>query len=215
MNVPSDKLNRETISIFVLLILYSVGVWGFSRMDFGIINLTPANLMISLLILILNMRMSRKEIIQVVLPVYLIGYGIEAVGVKTGWPFGSYYYQEVFGFKFLETPLLIGVNWVILALGSQALVNRFMPSVHRLLKGVLAAVIMVLLDLIIEPVAITYQFWQWSGDIIPWSNYIAWFFVSLTIQAILAFGLPENKNRIAAFIFVIQVVFFGVVYLIR
>lgn len=215
MNMPLDKINRESVSILVLLILYSVGVWGFSRMDFGIINLTPANLLISLVILLLNLRLGWKEIFRVVVPVYLIGYGIEAVGVKTGWPFGSYYYQEVFGFKLLDTPLLIGVNWVILALGAQALINRVLPSAHLYLRGIFAGIMMVLLDVLIEPAAITYQFWQWSDGIIPWSNYIAWFFVSLTIQAILAFGLPVNKNRIAAFIFVIQVVFFGVVLLIR
>jgi putative membrane protein len=38
------------------------------------------------------------------------GFFIEAIGVNTGLIFGNYVYKTTLGWKFLETPLIIGVN---------------------------------------------------------------------------------------------------------
>jgi putative membrane protein len=42
------------------------------------------------------------------------GFFIEAIGVNTGLIFGNYVYKTTLGWKFLETPLIIGVNWILL-----------------------------------------------------------------------------------------------------
>jgi putative membrane protein len=40
-----------------------------------------------------------------------------------------------------------------------------------------SACLLVLLDILIEPVAI-YNFWSWNETIVPIKNYIAWFIIS-------------------------------------
>jgi len=48
--------------------------------------------------------------------VFLIGFSVEGIGVATGVLSGSYSYGSAFGFKLFKTPIMIGVNWLFLAL---------------------------------------------------------------------------------------------------
>src|SRR5689334_23098853 len=45
--------------------------------------------------------------------VYALTLAAEVIGVATGAIFGAYSYGEVLGFKLLEVPLIIGLNWVV------------------------------------------------------------------------------------------------------
>ena len=47
---------------------------------------------------------------------------------------------------------------------------------------------MVLLDIMIEPVAIELDFWQWEGGNIPLQNYLMWFIVALFMNWIISFN---------------------------
>jgi len=48
--------------------------------------------------------------------VFLIGFSVEGIGVATGVLSGSYSYGSAFGFKLFKTLIMIGVNWLFLAL---------------------------------------------------------------------------------------------------
>ena len=54
--------------------------------------------------------------VLIVLLVYIITFFSEWIGVNYGWLFGSYVYGESLGFKIGGVPLLIGANWLLLAL---------------------------------------------------------------------------------------------------
>jgi bisanhydrobacterioruberin hydratase len=209
------RFDLDRTSIFVVVILYSVGLWGFLNRDASIINLTPANLCLSLLLLMIHAENGWKSWIRIALPVYALGFGIEAIGVHTGWPFGTYYYQDVFGYKWLDTPLLIGVNWVIVAFGAHSATIILLRRINLplFLKTLFAASLMVGLDYLIEPMAISYQFWQWENDVIPMSNYISWLVVSWAMQLWISYFLRNNDNTMAAFVFLMQFIFFGVLTL--
>jgi len=170
--------------------------------------MTPFNLLLSFALLMLHHRHWKNSFILFVGVTFLVGYGIEVTGVHTGWPFGEYRYGETLGFKLWEVPLLIGVNWVMLIYASGIVVQGL--RAHRLVKALLAAVMMVLLDYLIEPVAIAYDFWSWDQHDVPFINYLGWFGVALPLCLLFQYLPFAKANKVAAMLFLIQVIFFGI-----
>jgi putative membrane protein len=80
-----------------------------------------------------------------------------------------------------------------------------LPSV---IKALIGALFMVLLDVIIEPVAIAYDFWQWQDGVIPWGNYIGWLVVGFIILLIFYRLKFNKKNPMALPVFIVQLLFF-------
>ena len=106
------------------------------------------------------------------------------------------------------SPLMIGVNWVMLGYSAGVIANHLMGQAHSLLRGLFAALLMVALDVLIEPVAIRYGFWSWEGDVVPLRNYLGWFLVAFPLQSLFAFWLAEVRNKVAIALFILQILFF-------
>jgi putative membrane protein len=76
-----------------------------------------------------------------------------------------------------------------------------------LVKSLVGSFLMVLMDYIIEPVAIKLGFWTWYGAAIPITNYITWFFIAFLIQWM--YHSQKNQNNpIATWLILSQVFFF-------
>ena len=56
--------------------------------------------------------------LKTILVVFIIGYFIEVLGVRFKFIFGEYFYGETLGLKILNTPLIMGVNWLSLSLST-------------------------------------------------------------------------------------------------
>ncbi len=207
--------NRLAKGAFVLLILiYIAGIIGLafpaSRAIFQ--ALTPFSLWTSALLLILFQENKDRNFLLFAIITFLVGYLSEVLGVHTGLIFGDYSYGATLGFKLWKVPILIGANWLILVLASGYLANSF--PIAPWLKPIIAALLMVGLDILIEPVAVYFDFWSWAGGSIPFKNYIGWFAISLILQ-ILFFKLPFTKyNFLASKVFIIQLFFFLILRLL-
>jgi len=118
--------------------------------------------------------------------------------------FGEYQYGAVLGFQVFEVPLIIGLNWFMLSYAIGAMVNRYV----RIAKPLIAAVLMVILDVIIEPVAVKLDYWSWVGDSIPLQNYLGWFVISLIIQFSFQQLLPQTHSKIAIPLILSQIGYF-------
>ena len=111
----SNKLKPEIFK-GLLIIIYLVGIIGLSSGKFrsSFQYLTPYTLLISAFILfIFHKKWNEKHILAFVL-VFLGGLIIEIIGVRTGYIFGNYNYGNVLGIKVYDTPIVIGVNWLML-----------------------------------------------------------------------------------------------------
>ncbi len=89
------------------------------------IVLTPAILLLSFALL-LNFHtpvLDAKTTI-VFISIFLISYFVEVAGVRTGLIFGPYSYGRGLGLKLLDTPLLIGLNWVLLVYCTAAIFEK-------------------------------------------------------------------------------------------
>ena len=69
------------------------------------------------------------------------------------------------------------------------------------------------LDYLIEPVAMQYDFWMWENGIIPIYNYGCWFIFS-SIFAAVYLPRQEGVNKTAQVLFVIWLIFFGVLTIV-
>jgi len=178
----------------VIVILHLVGTIGILSpwRDF-FVPLTPANLVISLVALILVMGLSGlKEVIPLI-AIFALGFGAEWFGVHTGLLFGDYQYGSTLGLKLDEIPLLIGVNWILVTASAYGVIRRYTEA--RWLRISVAVLLMVVLDYFIEPVAMALDFWSWEGNTVPLKNYIGWAGVSLIAVWIYDFSLGHKPFR--------------------
>lgn len=175
------------------------------------LQLTPLNLLLTALIIGINDAQNRFS--KVFLVTYLLGFAIEVLGVNTGFPFGNYAYGSALGIKLLNTPLIIGLNWLILLYSTNAIAVRFGQTVVT--KALVSAALMVTLDYLIEPVAISYDFWTWENGLPPFSNYAAWFIVAFIISAIWQMSRIKLNTRIAWAVYAVELFFFGILNLIQ
>ncbi len=203
----SPKIRRI---IFVILpLMYLAGLIGlnvpFSAPLFQI--LTPFNLVASLVMLLLFHTDFRPSFWVYCAIAFTVGFLVEVAGVHTGAIFGQYAYGEVLGLKIMEVPLVIGANWLMLSYLCGSVTDRL--PVFLIIKVLIAAGLMTLLDFVIEPVAMQLDFWQWQGGSIPLQNYLAWYGVS-AVLFFMYFKMPfQKKNVLAPLLLALQFLFFG------
>jgi bisanhydrobacterioruberin hydratase len=193
--------------IGMVLILHLVGLLALASPFAGwVLPLTPANLLLTAGAMIVFSKLDRRTI-ALALVVGTLGYLVEVLGVWTGRVFGEYAYGEVLGFKILNVPLLIGLNWSMLVFAIGVPISR--TALPTWAKVMVSSVIMVALDFLIEPVAIHLGFWTWEQGVIPMQNYLAWGVVSAAFF-LLFFLLPvRRENPVARYVLLAQVLFFA------
>lgn len=198
---------KENIGLAVLILINLIGVIGFRSESLLPLfkTLTPYNLLLTFVICFLHLP--RKVFISNFIFLFIIGYGVEFLGVKTGLLFGNYEYGSTLGAQLFNVPLIIGVNWFVLAVGARGCANRI--TKNTFFQVLCAAFLMVGLDFLIEPVAMKYEFWNWHQNKVPIQNYFMWFLVSLLMQVVL-----NKKSMLIPFslglaILISQFIFFG------
>ena len=140
--------------------------------------------------------------------VFALGLSIEIIGVATGYPFGSYVYGESLGWKVLNVPFVLGLNWWILVYSSIHL-SAFLTK-KPILRMLLAPALMLGLDSLIEPLSSQLDFWYWENSSAPLQNFLSWYLISLffTWMYFKYFEI-EKTNTVAIAAFLVQVLFFA------
>lgn len=207
-------LSKNCIALALLVIFYLVGIFGLSNSDWQsmFLSLTPFNLLLTLGIFFCANGHINQSMINSFIITFIIGYGVEVAGVHTGVLFGNYQYGAALGLKLFEVPLMIGVNWFLLAIASSGIAEKVIKNSYA--RIFLASLLMVLLDVLIEPVAIQLDFWSWENGIIPLQNFVMWFITATVIQLILSKLKPTLNIVICFAVYSIQLVFFGILNLI-
>lgn len=202
-------LDKTGLSIIFIIVFHIVGLLGFifpQYQDF-FLSFVPFHLLLMAAILVANQKEFNRAFFLGMLTVMIGGFMVEVVGVATGSIFGNYTYGQTLGFKLAEVPLIIGVNWFVLVFSIGAVLKKYFKH-QRNLKSLLGAFILVLIDVLIEPVAVKYDYWSWVDSFVPLQNYVAWYIVSFILMRIY-FELEFRKtNKVAATLLICQIVFF-------
>lgn len=217
MNTPAttDRRTPPATPVIVLLsLIYLAGAVGIALpVHSQFILLTPITLIASLVLVMRFHQGTRGRLWGYVALCYLVGFTAEAIGTETGLIFGDYAYGDVLGPTLWHTPLIIGVNWALLLYCLNAWVERLVPRLSRPLKGLIGALLMVALDVLIEPVAIRFEMWTWAQVSVPLSNYIGWFLVALPLSLAFHYLFAGVRNPVALAVALLMTGFFAVLHL--
>ena len=141
-----------------------------------------------------------KEAALSLLSLGVFGFVVEIIGVTTGFPYGPFYYGDSLGPKVAGlVPYLLPLSWVPLVLGAVAATasrEKTTPPKRRVRWILSAAVLLTLIDGVLDPGAASLGFWVWpqGGSYygIPVSNYLGWLFSS-ALTAALLLGLGYRR----------------------
>ncbi|WP_459823593.1 bisanhydrobacterioruberin hydratase [Halorubrum luteum] len=131
-------------------------------------------------------------------------YLIEHVGVRTGWPYGSFEYTISLGPMLGGVPLALPVFFIPLVMNAYLLYlllagSRAAVGWIRLLAVIAAVVTM---DVVLDPGAVALGFWSFGGGAfygVPLSNYAGWV-LSATVAVVAldrAFDMAALRERLA------------------
>ena len=221
----SIRNNKIFIATAIAILFHVIGLVGILVFNSSvIINATPLNLLLSAGLLIYTQQEKKKDFYIFLIVTIITGFIVEVIGVNTSLLFGNYNYGNVLGFKWLEVPFIIGLNWFIIiyccGISTNTLLNNLLTKVAitpaaplTFLKATSvitdAATLAVLFDILIEPVAIKLGFWHWNGDgSIPIYNYICWIIISLILLTVFHILKFNKQNKFAINLLMIQFMFF-------
>ena len=202
------KLNREITSIAIIWLFHVSGILGiiYGNSEW-FISATPLILSINFALLLINCN-GHKWFFHMVILGFLTGMITEILGVQKGWIFGDYKYGNALGYKILGVPMLIGVNWALLTIITAAIAQQFYENLF--MRIVIGVCLMILLDLLIEPIAPVLDFWAFEGGNAPLQNYIGWTAVAIFLQSIFHYFRIEVKGWFPNQLYILQIIFFTV-----
>jgi uncharacterized membrane protein len=127
------------------------------------------------------------------------GLAAEAVGVRTGLPFGEYRYEGTLGPELLDVPVVVPLAWTMMAypvlLAARRLTRHWVPLVGGF--GLAAW------DVFLDPQMVGDGHWTWADPTpalpgvpgIPLTNYAGWFAVGTVMMLVLTAVLPRDNPR--------------------
>ncbi len=212
--IQLTKGEQKTL-VILIIIFHAVGLIGFAipALYSLFLDLVPFHLLLMVVFVAGSHRPADGRFFLFMGILFLAGYCIEWLGVKGDWLFGKYTYGPTLGIKLDDVPLCIGVNWFLLiySTGIFMKISRVRSIASRIIIG---AFILVLLDLLIEPVAVQLGYWHWAGNAVPIKNYVAWFFVSVIFLLVFESFQFKKQSIVAPVFLATQFVFFILLRLI-
>jgi uncharacterized membrane protein len=144
-----------------------------------------------------------RTVAALVLVVTVGGFLVEALGVATGFPFGSYVYSGALGPQLLGVPLIIPLAWTWMAWPAWLAAGRLCaPLIGRI---PIAAFGLAAWDLFLDPQMVAEGYWRWLDPApalpglpgIPVSNYLGWLGFALLVMILLSqlSGLSTGDDR--------------------
>ncbi len=133
---------------------------------------------------------------------------VEAVGVASGMPFGTYSYGSDLGSTVLGVPWLIPLAWLMFAypaLWAGQVLTRQWAAGNRLVGITISAWTMMAWDFFLDPQMVGEGYWKWSEpftalpglDAIPATNFAGWFATAWVLFAVMNL-LPRDDSALAA-----------------
>ncbi|MDD2530010.1 MAG: carotenoid biosynthesis protein [Bacteroidales bacterium] len=213
-----NRLSNKDDWFFIknIIIFYLVGIIGFSinytHMLFT--YLSPIILILTLCLLFYYDRKAtdRKRIIFFSF-VFISSYIIEMIGVNTGLLFGKYQYHHGLGIKLFETPILIGINWILMIYITSSIFTKL--KYGFISQIIIPSSLMLIYDIIMERAAPKMEMWSWADNIIPIQNFLMWGLLAFVFHSIRYFLKIEIKNKMALPIYLAQIILFIFIILIR
>jgi bisanhydrobacterioruberin hydratase len=236
---PAEWATLAPFAVFCFVYPFALFLLSFDLMPFGM------EWMSSLLLAMLGLTAASWLWLNYGAPggaigalVFVLGIGLEYVGVSTGVPFGDYRYTGVLVPSLPGgVPLAIGFAWLMIVVAGLYTARWLVRSKVQSPKSkvsrarlwtldlgpwtsLLGAMLVVGLDLLLEPVAYLVKgYWEWLGGSpayygVPWGNFASWFGAALVLNLLVSVVVPRRQVRwpwVPVALYAMNVVLFGVV----
>ncbi|HEX3006005.1 MAG TPA: carotenoid biosynthesis protein [Bacteroidales bacterium] len=199
---------------YFVVSFYIVGLAGLltPRTSHFFIELIPYTLLFNFfLLLYFHREKANFKTLIVFSTILFLGLAIEMVGVNTGIIFGRYEYGGSLGTKVYNTPVIIGMNWLLLTYLAASIFETIRASVY--IKILLASTVMLIYDVVLEQVAPRLGMWTWQDNIVPLQNYVTWFVLAAGFQILIKVFKVRTVNPLSGVILWAQFLFFVVLFL--
>ncbi len=125
-----------------------------------------------------------------------LSWAAEAIGSRTGVPFGAYSYTDTLQPQIFNVPIQISLGWLMMMppawAVAQVLSDRIKPRWQFPSFIGLSALALTAWDLFLDPMMVTWGIWVWDSPSgyfgIPWINYLGWLLVSALTTIIIRPG---------------------------
>jgi uncharacterized membrane protein len=127
---------------------------------------------------------------------------VEQIGVQTGWPFGTYSYDQSLGPQLFNVPFVVPFAWIMMTHPVLVAARRVTQDWTFLYGGAL----LMAWDLFLDPQMVIAGRWTWEftgahvpfQPEIPLSNAAGWLFIGMGLIAILNLVLPRERRKESA-----------------
>jgi putative membrane protein len=125
--------------------------------------------------------------------------GAELLGTSTGFPFGSYAYTPLLGYRILDlVPYAIPISWFYMLYCALALCARILPRPNGprgvWLWSLVAGAVLTAWDVAMDPAMVQTSHWVWSERGVfygmPLTNWIGWFVTGTLIARTMLAVVP-------------------------
>lgn len=129
-----------------------------------------------------------------------VGFGVEYVGVHTGWPFTEYAYSDVLQPQLAGIPIVVPLAWTMMTWPALLVGRTLIPSPARasrptrlLAWAAIGTWALASWDLFLDPQMVAEGYWTWADPDphlpgvpgIPVANYAGWLLASLVLISVL------------------------------
>ncbi len=131
-----------------------------------------------------------------------VGLAIEAVGSRTGFPFGNYDYTASLGWRVLGVPVVVALAWAMMGWPAFLAARRVFGEGWRL--SIYGAAILTAWDLLLDPQMVDAGHWVWAPtpgpalNEIPLVNSLGWFAVAFVMMTLLQGAFASNPAAVAS-----------------
>jgi len=192
--------------LYFLILVYISGSIGFIVNPSFFSPFTPYTLLLTCFVFLIHSPLADKKFLIAFFSIAFLGFIIEVIGVKTGLVFGKYSHGDGLGFKLLNVPLIISINWAMLIFAGIRIVSGIFAN--KIVSLVVAAILVTIIDLIIEQVAPKLDFWKFEGGLPGLHNYIGWIGVAFFTSYFFYPTIIKGNLSVSLIILILQIIFF-------
>ncbi len=156
-----------------------------------------------LLVAVLTTRfLAPLAVVRVLVGVPTLGLLVEAVGTRTGFPFGVYRYTDRLQPQLFHVPLAIPAAWLMMMPPAWAVSAALTGASSGFAFVVVSAAAFTAWDLLLDPRMVGWGYWVWErpgrypGGI-PLTNFVGWFLAAGLITALIAPRVPPPRAELS------------------
>lgn len=204
-SISITRNNLLVISLITLWVLSMImlpiakWLWGTDVIPTGV-TLSAVLQAVTVFVIVRASWGLRRTTITFALVAFLT-WGAEAIGSRTGFPFGHYNYTDMLQPQFAHVPLLIPIAWFMMLPAAWTVAQLITGKRNTIRKQIMfivvSAIALTAWDLFLDPQMVAWGFWVWENPSgyfgIPWINYFGWLLTAAVVTAVVR---PAELNPV-------------------